>query len=97
MVRPAPEKWGQELADLRRLSVEAEHRRTRERFQALYMIGSQQTNATQWAKETGRHLDTVLAWVHQYNEAGPEAMRYRRTGGPTPLLPQRRSPPSNRR
>ncbi len=64
MVRPDTAKWGQELADLRRLSLEAEHRRTRERFQALYMIGSRQTNATAWAREIGRTLDTVLRWVH---------------------------------
>ena len=36
MIRPETDKWGQTLADLRRLSVEAEHPRTRERFLALY-------------------------------------------------------------
>ena len=40
MVRPDVAKWGQSLSDLRRLSVEAEHPRTRERFLALFMIGS---------------------------------------------------------
>lgn len=92
MVRPDTAKWGQELADLRRLSLEAEHRRTRERFQALYMIGSQQTNATAWAREIGRNLDTVLDWVHTYNEHGPEALAYRRTGGRVPFLRRSRSP-----
>lgn len=92
MVRPDTTKWGQELADLRRLSLEAEHWRTRERFQALYMIGSRQTNATAWAREIGRNLDTVLSWVHIYNEHGPEALVYRRTGGRVPLLQRSRSP-----
>ncbi len=92
MVRPDTGKWGQDLADLRRLAVEAAHPRTRERFQALYMIGSQQTNATAWARETGRNLDTVLSWVHRYNEHGPEALQYRRTGGRVPLLRRSRSP-----
>ncbi|MCZ7568886.1 MAG: hypothetical protein M5U01_09910 [Ardenticatenaceae bacterium] len=91
MVRPDTAKWGQELADLRRLSLEAEHRRTRERFQALYRIGSKQTNATAWAREIGRNLDTVLSWVHRSNEHGPEALEYRRTGGRVPLLRRSRS------
>lgn len=67
MVRPDTAQWSQELADLRRLAVEAGHRRTRERFQALYMIGSKQTNATAWAAEIGRNLDRVLSWVHLYH------------------------------
>lgn len=92
MVRPDVAKWGQALGDLRRLSIESVHPRTRERFQALYEIGSRHTNATQCAKETGRNLDTVLDWVHRYNEGGPEALVYRRTGGRPPFLPQNRSP-----
>lgn len=91
MVRPDTAKWGQEVADLRRLSLEAEHPRSRERFQALYMIGSQQTNATAWAREIGRNLDTVLSWVHLYNAHGPTALHYRRTGGRVPLFRQSRS------
>lgn len=86
MVRPETAKWGQTLADLRRLSVEAEHARTRERFLALYMIGSARTNATQWAAEIGRDDNTVMGWVHTYNQYGPEALSYRRSGGRTPFL-----------
>lgn len=59
MIRPEPEKWNQTLANLHQMSVEAEHARTRERFLALYMIGSGQTNATQWAIETGHDDNTV--------------------------------------
>ena len=90
MIRPNPAKWGQSLADLRRLSVEAAHQRTRERFMALYMIGTKQTNATEWAQEIGRTDDTVLSWVHQYNAKGPAAMVYQRTGGRPPFLAQPR-------
>ena len=88
MIRPETTKWGQTLADLRRLSVEAEHPRTRERFLALYLIGSQQTNATQWAEEIERDDNTVMSWVHTYNTLGPEALSYRRTGGRPPFYPR---------
>ena len=91
MVRPEPEKWGQTLADLRRLSVEAAHPRTRERFLALYEIGAGHMNATQWAAEMEHDDNTVLKWVHMYNSLGPEALSYRRTGGRPPLLRPNRS------
>ena len=86
MIRPDFAKWGQSPADIRRLSLEAEHVRSRERYQALYLIGSGQTNATQWAKEIGRNQRTVLGWVHYYNEAGPAGIEYRHSGGRSPLL-----------
>lgn len=88
MVRPDTAKWGQTSADLRQLSVAAEHPRTRERFMALYMIDSQQTNATKWAEEIGRDDNTVMGWVHTYNTFGPAALCYRRTGGRPPFLPK---------
>lgn len=54
------EKWGQSPEDLRGLSVEAEHRRTRERFTTLYKMVSQGLCATKAARETGRSDETVL-------------------------------------
>ena len=54
------------------------------------MIASRQTNATQWAKELGRTDDTVLSWVHRYNDKGPEALGYRRSGGRAPLFRENR-------
>jgi transposase len=90
MVRPDLAKWGQDIQDLLRLSVESDHARTRERFLALYMIGSGQTNATAWSSQIGRHSITVIGWVHTYNQAGPEALVYRRTGGRPPLFAQKR-------
>jgi hypothetical protein len=28
----------------------------------------------------------VLKWLHDYNAQGPDALTYRRTGGPSPFL-----------
>jgi transposase len=81
MVRPDFEKWNQSAEEIRRLSIEANHPRSRERFQALYMIGSGQHNASQWAKQIKRQKQTVLEWVHRYNEAGPASLQYQYTGG----------------
>ena len=99
MIRVEMTKWGQTLEDLRRASVSASHRRSLERFQALYLIASGQFNATTCAAHIGRHDETVLGWVHRYNELGPDALTYRRTGGRAPLLTSRgrdRSPTSSR-
>lgn len=81
MIRPDFEKWKQNAEEIRRLSIEARHARSRERYQALYMIGSGQKNASQWAKQIKRQKQTVLEWVHRYNEAGPESLCYQHTGG----------------
>ena len=86
MLRPNFGKWEQSIEDIRRLSIEAEHPRSRERFQALYQIGSHQTNATEWAEKIGRNPRTVMEWVHHYNRLGPAGLEYRHTGGRTPLL-----------
>ena len=93
-------KWGQTLEDLRRASVHTTHRRSRERFQALYLIASGRYNATTCAAHIGRQDETVLGWVHRYNEHGPDALTYHRTGGRAPLLTSpklSRSPRSSRR
>ena len=90
MVRVEMGKWKQTLEDLRRAALHAPHARTRERFQALYLIASGAYNSTTCAAHIGRHDETVLAWVHRYNEHGPEALSYRRTGGRSPLLPHNR-------
>ena len=100
MIRVELTKWGQTLGDLRRASVQMTHRRSRERFQALYLIASGQFNATTCAAHIGRQDETVLGWVHRYNEHGPDALTYRRTGGRSPFLTNRgrnRSLTSSRR
>jgi len=79
-------KWNQTPEDLRRAALHAPHARSRERFQALYLIASGVFNATACAAHIGRQDETVLAWVHRYNEHGPDALSYRRTGGRPPFL-----------
>ncbi len=86
MVRVEMQKSGQSLDDLRRLALDAPHRRTRERFLALSLIADGTHNATTWAARAGRQDETVLGWLHAYNADGPEALTYRRTGGPPPFL-----------
>jgi len=72
------------VADLRRLALTAPHARSRERFLALHDI-AQGACATHVAACTGRHPQTVMGWLHGYNEHGPEALLYRRTGGRPPF------------
>jgi hypothetical protein len=55
---------------------------------ALYAIGTKTSNATQWAKATGRENETILGWIHVYNADGPEAVGYRHSGGRSPFLPR---------
>ena len=86
MVRVEMRKWGQTLEDLRRLALQAAHPRTRERFLALAQIADGTDNATTWAARYGRQDETVMKWVHSYNDRGPDALTYRRTGGAAPLL-----------
>lgn len=97
MIRPDTGKWNQTFDDLRRLATESAHSRTRERFLALFQIATEQTNATQWAEQIDRCDECVMGWVHTYNQRGPEAMIYRRTGGSTPLLHRPRRSRSSRR
>jgi transposase len=84
MLRIDHARWGQTPEDLRRLATSAPHPRTRERFLALYEI-TQASCATQVAPHTCRHPQTVMGWVHAYNEHGPAALAYRRTGGRPPF------------
>ena len=80
-VRPNFEKWDQKADEIWRMSIEAEHPRSRERFQAIYQIGTKQSNSRQWAEKTKRRPHTVLGWVHSYNEYGPDKLYYQRSGG----------------
>ena len=86
MVQVEMAKWRQTLEDLRLAALHAAHPRSRERFQALYLIASGQFNATTCAAHIGRQDETVLRWVHLYNRHGPDALAYRRSGGRSPLL-----------
>ena len=86
MIQVELAKWGQTVEDLRQASLNEAHPRSRERFQALYLIASGQLNATACAAHIGRQDETVLRWVHLYNRHGPAALAYRHTGGRSPLL-----------
>jgi len=86
MIRVEMAQWKQSLEDLRLASLQAPHPRSRERFQALYLIASGRFNATTCAAHIGRQDETVLGWVHRYNTYGPDALLYRRSGGRSPLL-----------
>ena len=77
-------RWGQTSEDFRLRSLDASHPRTRERFLALYEI-TQGSYPTKIANCTNRHFQTVIKWVHQYNDKGPEALIFCRTGGHPPF------------
>jgi transposase len=97
-------RWGQTAEDLRHLALSAPHARTRERALALFDI-TQHSCATQVAMRTGRRAHTVMDWVHTYNQGGPDALAFRRTGGRRPFFARaakrtsarRSGPPSARR
>ena len=100
MLRVDVSRWGQTAADLRNLALHAPHPRSRERFLALHEI-AQGGCATEIATRSGRHPQTVMGWVHAYNEHGPVALLYRRSGGRPPfargsrrLSAKRPAPPS---
>lgn len=76
--------WGESAEALREKALRAEHPRSRERFMALYEISGGKS-ATQVGRETGRNPQTVMEWVHRYNEVGPETLVYQRSGGHPPL------------
>src|SRR4051794_7366600 len=85
MLRVDHARWDQTPADLRRLAMSASHRRTRERFLALYEI-TQESCATRVAAQARRYPQTVMEWLHLYNTRGPEALVYQRTGGPPHMM-----------
>jgi transposase len=72
------------------MALNAAHARSRERFLALHDI-AEGACATQVAARTGRHPQTVMGWLHAYNDHGPAALTYQRTGGRPPFA--RTSPP----
>ena len=100
MIRVDYARWGQTPEDLRHLALSlalsAPHARTRERALALFDI-TQHSCATQVAVRTGRRAHTVMDWVHAYNQGGPDALAFRRTGGRRPFFARAAKPNSARR
>ena len=95
MLKVNYEYWGHGLDDLRQLALNSAQPRTRERFLALYEIATGST-ATQVSRHTGRNHQTVMSWVHRYNEGGSESLLYKRTGGSLPLFVKKSSQTSAR-
>ncbi|MCP4602043.1 MAG: helix-turn-helix domain-containing protein [Proteobacteria bacterium] len=91
MLKPISDRWNQTAADLWDLSVKSSHRRTRERFSALFRILSEGRSATAIAASIGRSDRTVMLWVHLYNMRGPAALVYSRSGGKFPLFRRAKS------
>ncbi len=77
--------WRQSAEVVRDQVLSAEHLRTRERWMALYEICTGK-NATKVGTATGRNLQTIMDWVHRYNDKGPEAMVFKQTGGHRPFV-----------
>src|SRR4051794_12168806 len=96
MLRVDYARWGQTLEDLRYLALNAPQARTRERALALFDI-TQHRCATQVAMRTGRRAHTVMDWVPAYNQGGPDALTFRRTGGRRPFFAHPAKPNSARR
>ena len=78
-------KWNENPLYLRDLGLNSLHIRTRERFLALYDIATGK-NAAQVSKETGRHHQTIISWVHKYNKQGSNTIIYKKSGGRPPLF-----------
>jgi transposase len=87
-------KWSQTPEDLRVEATTAAHPRTRERFLALYELTQVGRGASAVARNAGRHLQTLIRWVHRYNESGPQALVFAHTGGIPPFLTRTPSRPS---
>lgn len=83
------DRWAQAPEMLRRLATTTKHARTRERYLAPYKV-TQAQSATEVAWRNERHPQTVLRWIHRYNESGPAALIYQHSGGRSPLLRQDR-------
>ncbi len=72
---------------LRKEALKAKQPRTRERLMALSEI-SEGKSATRVGKQTRRNPQTVMSWVHRYNQGGLDALKYQRSGGRTPFFPK---------
>jgi transposase len=84
-------RWNQSADMMRDQALSAEHPRTRERWMALYEICIGQ-NATKVGSATGRNPQTIMEWVHRYNEKGPDAIVFKQTGGHPPLCQKQSKP-----
>src|SRR4051812_34590769 len=89
-------RWGQTPEDLRHLALSAPHAGTLDRPLARFAI-THHGSPTQVPGRTGRRAHTVMEWVHAYNQGGPDALAFRRTGGRRPFFAHSAKPSSARR
>ena len=80
MVRPDLARWSLTVESLTELCLHAPHPRTRERLLALRDI-ARGSCASVLCKPLGRHVTTVLKWVHDFNARGPQALIFLPSGG----------------
>ena len=84
MLKVLYDKWNQSPKALYEMGLSSAHPRTRERFMALYRVTNNES-ATKVASSTGRSPHTVWQWISRYNEKGPSALTYKRSGGHPPF------------
>lgn len=85
MLKVRCELWNQNGEILRQEAVKAQHPRTRERLMALYEI-SEGKSATSVVKKSSTNPQTIMSWVHKYNQEDLTSLKYQRSGGRTPFL-----------
>jgi transposase len=84
MLKVEVNHWNQRPEEIREITIMAEHPRTRERLLAIYEI-CEGKSATEVGKQTGRNPQTVMGWVHKYNQEEVEVLKYQHTEGHPPL------------
>lgn len=80
MVRVELSRWSLTPPLLTLLCLQAVHPRTRERLLVLRDV-EQGSCAAQVCLRHGRHISTVLKWIHDFNARGLSALLYVPTGG----------------
>jgi transposase len=74
-----------DMAALEQLCLQATDRRTRQRLKAIYLCGQGKTPC-EIARLVGCTPKTVRVWIKQFNLGGPDALKYKHTGGRTAKL-----------
>jgi len=79
-MRVMKQENGYDLENLRQLCSQATDHRTRQRLNAIYLRGQGKT-LPEIAHLLGCTPKTVRIWIKQFNAGGPEALKYKHTGG----------------
>jgi transposase len=76
-------RWHLDVTTVRELVYRAGDPRERERWHALWLL-ARGWSAAQVAEALGRDPHTVGAWLRAFEEGGPPAVAFERTGGSPP-------------